>query len=163
MVHKLIMRIACIQIGRKLLLPITGIYLFTGCHFFEWDREPDSIYISINNNTNDSLLLIFGKEEISDSFVLCPNIETVCGNIVFENGDDIIRDLLFTKENCAFEEQTQVYQHDSLLVTWLGPGREMPDSIHHFYNYNSWEILVEADNGKVVQFTITESDYNVNN
>ncbi len=57
--------------------------------------------------------------------------------------------------------RTFVYRNDSLKVTWKGPAADLPDSVHSFFNYNSWEIKLTPDvpgQTGTINFYIEEAD-----
>jgi hypothetical protein len=58
----------------------------------------------------------------------------------------------------------RVFRHDTLMVKWGAPLRNLPDSIHSFYNENSWVITEGGRKNKYViaTFTITEDDFKKN-
>ena len=70
-----------------------------------------------------------------------------------EKESDVIKKV-FTDADRQWLSGFKVYRHDSLLVNWEGPPREMGTEIHHFYNYNSWERYRTSKYEGVVLFTI---------
>ncbi|MFO7867822.1 MAG: hypothetical protein R6U95_00810 [Bacteroidales bacterium] len=121
--------------------------------------------IAFKNNTSDTLLLLLGTDtanyELMDSFLIKPYDMNFFheGHTVGVSKDENVKRLIFSGGYRPFEEQARVYRNDSLKVTWNGPAQEMPDSIHHFYNYNSWEHWLIDEYEGIVQFTIYESDF----
>lgn len=57
-------------------------------------------------------------------------------------------------------EVVTVFRNDSLLIKWEKTSLES-DSIHHFFNFNSWESWLEDDFMGILMFTIEESDFEV--
>jgi hypothetical protein len=163
MMHKLTQNIAHIAIGRKttFVLILLMMLVLNSCKLFNWDKEDDFYYTQcIKNTTKDTLLLVLGKdnEEYNlDEFKLMPDSILYTGlNFGVNKGDDPI----FNNFNDGYrplEEQARIYRNDSLLITWEGPA-EYKDSLHHFYNYNSWEYWIEDGDEGIVMFTIYESD-----
>jgi len=51
----------------------------------------------------------------------------------------------------------QIYKSDTLVKTWDGPAQSMGDTIHHFYNYDSWDVELTGTKYTLV-FSILESD-----
>jgi hypothetical protein len=141
---------------------LVTLLLFNSC----WTKHYDYWYQKrIKNNTVDTLLVLFGTNSEKycgiDSIEIMPN-----SNYVFESSKGIDEGenpiiLFFSDASVSFTKQARVYRNDSLKVTWNGPAQEMPDSIHHFYNYNSWEQWMIDDEvyDGIVQFTIYESDF----
>jgi len=165
MIRKLIGLMACIPTGRNGLILIVLMLMLTGCPPAAFDYNYQIFY---RNETTDTILLIFGKdnaENYVDSLLITPMRDTFIEgdgiNGVY-NGEDPI-EIIFSGGYRPLEEQVRVYRHDSLKVTWDGPARYMSDSIHHFYNYNSWDSWLLDEKNKygatgVVMFTIYESD-----
>jgi len=162
------MRIIHIMIGHKIKwLFCLIIICINGCSLFNWDEVKEYDYdCIISNATNDTLEITFGVDIAKysiESFSILPN-----DNFIYENGTfpinedkNPITEGLFNEPPWPFVEQTRVYINEKLVIKWLGPPREMDDSIHHFYNYNSWESFLDKNakghEGKVI-FTIYESD-----
>lgn len=161
MIHKLIGLIKYILIGHKILylffiLPVT----LTSC----WEKKHDYFYeIKFKNVTSDTLLLVLGVSDSDyypDSIIIQPNFDTnaeFLGGFNVDEGENIVINM-FYGSNKPFIEQARVFRNDSIKVTWNGPAREMADSIHHFYNYNSWDSWLVDDDDGIVMFTIYESD-----
>ena len=52
----------------------------------------------------------------------------------------------------------RLYRHDTCLVHWNGKMQHLGDSIHNFYNYDSWTTMVTGKYSLCSTFTITEDD-----
>lgn len=158
MEHKLIELIQYIQIGLNRFSIIFIFVFLTSC----WSRNYNYRYsVRIHNSTSDTLLLILGKDNEDyyvDSIQILPvGVFTFVGTPGIDKHQNAVRCILNSR-NRPFQDQARVYRNDSLKVVWDGPPREMPDSIHHFYNYKSWESWLIDDDEGVVMFTIYESD-----
>jgi len=164
MIRKLIERMELIQIGRNWLILIVLMLMLTGCPPAAFDYSYQVFY---RNETSDTILLIFGKDNANynvDSLLITPMQDTCIEGLigVYEDEDPLAQ--LLNQSWWQIMDQVRVYRHDSLKVTWVGPGRYMPDSIHHFYNYNSWDSWLLDKTNKygangIVMFTITEEDF----
>ncbi len=153
------MRMQIMPIGNSFFL-ILLVLLMSSCRFFEIDERGDYEFISyIINGTDDSLRVHFYNEisMIEVDTIILPN------NKIFYNGapgvakeDNILTEHLFSDYyNDSYI--VDVYRHDSLLVQWSGTAIYMENSIHHFYNYDSWSVKL-IDNVYELEFTIFESD-----
>lgn len=152
-----------IVIGRNSIYFLLFISVFfTSCHLWEIDDNGAYSYICyLKNSTEDTL-----KVTISSGFTGYP-IDTLInpnekvelkGNFEIKKEDDVIRDIMF---NNATPELVQVFHFDTLKVSWYGVASEMPENIHHFFNYNSWDVNLNGNKYTVV-FTIYESDLSEN-
>ena len=163
MVRKLMKLMTSLKTGQNSILLVLMVTLLSSC----WSRHYDYSYSKkISNSTSDTLLLLLGKDGEAypvDSILIMPTSEfTFDGTPGIDKKEDPVK-RIFSGGYRPFEEQARVYRNDSLKVTWDGPAREMADSIHHFYNYNSWEswVLDESQSDErygVVMFTIYDSD-----
>jgi len=113
----------------------------------------------IKNESNDSLRVLIDKEGSLYSLDT-----TIAHNeqVVYNSGrevdksDDVLTERLFL-ETYDDSYNVSVYIDDGLYITWTGPASFMGDSIHHFYNYDSWNVELN-DNVYELCFTINESD-----
>lgn len=161
--HKLIQYIMTIQIGHKILFftPIIFIsFSLTGC----WSKEYDYWYeIRLLNETTDTLIYVEGNHDIDPfGMVVPPNsYPQEIGGPHLNKGDDVILDGIGAEPDFLVGK-LRVYRGDSLLVTWKGPAQDLPDSVHSPFNYNSWDYwLIDGSDGNgIIQFTITEEDFN---
>ena len=152
------------MIGRKkIFLQLLLISLITNSCIFEHFEDPPDDYnyrIYYKNATNDTLILLLGSDSAAyetETFKLYPLDSVRHNGIPINKGEDVIKDGLFSGYY-LLEDQARVYKEDSLVVNWYGPPREMHDSIHHFFNYNSWDHwLINRHKGRV-RFTIYEED-----
>jgi len=163
MTHKWNITMMNTLIGRKKIGLIIIVILSFGlnsCIFEYFEDEPaDYIYtIYFKNATNDTLTLILGNDSLDygeDKFVLNP-LDSVPPHHGFgvDKGDDVITKLFSGYR--PLQDQARIYKEDSLIVNWYGPPREMPDSVHHFFNYNSWDYWLIDKHDGIVRFTIYE-------
>jgi hypothetical protein len=163
MTAKLIMfMILLIRIGRKPIFFLSVILLFHSCGLFMWDEEYDYYYkIHIRNNTEDTLIVVFNDSVVNKSiydYTIYPynTVDLNYGRNINE-GEDIRKRVLSDGKHNLYEE-VNVFRNDSLTIKWEGPVFHS-DSIHHFYNYNSWEHWLIDEYEGIVQFTIYESDF----
>ncbi|MCF8357157.1 MAG: hypothetical protein K9H26_00255 [Prolixibacteraceae bacterium] len=166
MIRKLTRLIVISRIGRKSMQVSILMLFLSGC----WQDNPDNYYqVYVRNDTADTLLLLLGKDDAVYNellnYKIKPYRDTTLdwhGVIGLNNDEDPVR-CVFSEGHTQFQDQARIYRHDSLKAAWEGPGREMPDSVHHFYNYNSWESWlleekqIDGATG-IVMFTIYESD-----
>lgn len=151
----------CSMTGRRYIFLLFFIGLISNSCIFEHFEDPPEKYnyrIYYKNSTNDTLTLLLGRDSAAyetEVFRLYPLDSMMHNGIPINKGEDVIKDGLFSGYY-LLEDQARIYKNDSLMVNWLGPPRAMADSIHHFFNYNSWDYwLIDNDNG-VVRFTIYE-------
>jgi hypothetical protein len=144
----------------KIILLFIIILSFSGC----WEKNYDYVYqIAAFNQTNDTILMQLGSKYTVNDYdkniidTLYPDDTSFFyGSKPIEEGLDVVK-LIF---NESVWDTCYLYKNDSLLKYWDGPAREMPDSLNHFFNYNSWSVwLIDNDEG-IVMFTIYESDLN---
>jgi hypothetical protein len=160
--HKLMKILMLIQIGRRVLLSITILSIFSGCAWLLDRLEYDHIYdVYIKNDSPYKLELLYGSDEIGSFFINPYDSSDFYGSFGVEEEEDPIRDRFFDGGNRGNSERVQVLINDSVVVDWIGPPREMDLDIHHFFNYNSWEVLLEegAREG-LLRFTISPADLN---
>ena len=156
---KLILPMQTTTIGLKIFL---FLFLFSmpGCRIFEIDDYGDYQFISYIKNGSNERLRIQICNGLSGH-----NMDTTIGvnSMLMYNagpkvkeGDDVLAEFLF---HDYYNESyiVKIYRSDSLLVQRIGPASYMGDSVHHFYNYDSWEVEL-VDNEYVLEFTIYESD-----
>ena len=134
----------------KVLLAFSLLYLW-GC----WDKVDDAYnQIIICNNTVDTISFVIKKNtrlyypiSPKENYILA--IDDISNFEIIENNWGKTGDTI------------EIYRNDTLMVKWGAPLREMPDSIHDFYNKNSW-ILEEGGYKNeyiIATFTITEEDF----
>lgn len=122
-------------------------------------REEDAWNeVRVLNSTNDTLVLNLTKKYISDighKDTIYPKSEYLMARALYTSGFGIIEDSFGNSRDTI-----EVYRNDTLLVKWGGPLQSLPDSIHSFYNKNSWEITQGGRKNKfvIIIFTIYESD-----
>jgi hypothetical protein len=128
--------------------------------FFSCKRAEDAWNeIRIMNETNDTLTLNISKKYISDIgeyFLIKPNKSIRIANATYISDFEIIN------SNWGDARDTiEIYRHDTLLAKWGAPLRNLPDSIHSFYNKNSWVIEEGGRKNKyiIATYTIGEVDF----
>ncbi len=151
--------------GHKMKLVTIGLLLisFSGCSLFLWEDFSVYDYKSFfKNETNDSLKLVMDRDFAGyhiDTLIYPKDEIFLVGSPILDEDDDVLKDELF---NLISYNPVYVYNSDdSLLITWKGPPREMPDSINHIFNYNSWNVVFDEEEGEyTLTFSIYESDLN---
>ena len=144
----------------KLTIILVVILLVLSC------KRADNAWneVKIMNETNDTILLNFrritGTEE-GLIYEILPKENYRLANAIYTSDFGIIED------NWGKEGDTiQIFNHDTtvILAKWGAPLRYLPDSIHSFYNKNSWVITNGGRKDKYViaTFTITEADFKKN-
>jgi hypothetical protein len=151
------------MIGRNsiYLLLIISVFL-TSCRLWEIDNDGAYSYISYLKNSSEDTI----KVTISSGFtgylidtLINPNEKVeLKGNFEIMKENDVIRDIMFSNNT---PELVQVFHFDTLKVSWKGPASEMDENIHHFFNFNSWDVNLTGNKYTVV-FTIYESDLTEN-
>jgi hypothetical protein len=161
MMKMLIMRMIYIQTGHKVKLYLLILLtLMSSCDLFRWDDGGDYKYKSyIRNESNSSIRILIDKENSPYSLdtILVHNEQVIynSGREV-DKGDDVLTERLFL-DSYDDSYNVNIFIDDSLYIVWTGPTTYMGDSIHHFYNYDSWDIEL-IDNEYILEFTIYESD-----
>jgi len=157
----LIMRMIYILTGHKdkfyLLILLT---LMSSCDLFRWDDGGDYKYKSyIRNESISSIRILIDKENSPYSLdtILAHNEQVIynSGREV-DKGDDVLTERLFL-DSYDDSYNVSVFIEDSLYVVWSGPSTFMGDSVHHFYNFDSWNVEL-IDNVYELSFTINETD-----
>ena len=163
MTHKWSITMMNTMIGRKKAIGLIFVVILSfglnSCIFEYFEDEPaDYIYaIYYKNATNDTLTLILGNDSLDygeREFVLNPLDSVPYFGFGVDKGDDVITKLFSGYR--PLQDQARIYKEDSLIVNWYGPPREMPDSVHHFFNYNSWDYWLIDKHDGIVRFTIYE-------
>jgi hypothetical protein len=129
-------------------------------------------YLKIYNNTSDSIVI----KKISYDYTYYNGIKryekSPEGRIKIEKGDFWIEqrgtgNLQETNKekglkynNDKSDDSIIVYLGDK-IVNWGGPMEYMGDSIHHFFNIDSWKQISNPENeGRIVlEFYITDNDF----
>ena len=113
----------------------------------------------ISNNTSDTLLVCL-NENIKDrewKKEYCPgDVESFCYVDHLSNLEN--NSLEYTINSYYFS--FRLYRHDSCLAHWNGKMQHLGDSIHNFYNYDSWTTTVSGKSALGSTYTITEDDLN---
>ncbi|NLE63630.1 MAG: hypothetical protein GX612_07330 [Bacteroidales bacterium] len=149
----------------KVIIYLLLILSCFGCDLFAWDRTDMFYYVTIKNNTQDTINIDIGNGGMYTYHInnFLPDSSYIINTIGLrfdkDKNVDIIRDKLFKDGDSQLIAGCRVYNHDSLLVNWEGPIREMGADTHHFYNYSSWECYETSKWEGVVLFTIKDSDF----
>ncbi|MBN1926332.1 MAG: hypothetical protein JW798_10905 [Prolixibacteraceae bacterium] len=133
------------------------ILLFNSC----WQRDPDfENQVWINNETKDSLYYQLTQKYLREnSFInptdLPPGLKRIGGHYKYKSLEIIGR------EHDNPGDTVEIYRNGELLIKWAAPFRYMPDSVHHYFNVNSWEIKMGGHDNEweIATFTITEDDF----
>jgi len=135
---------------------------FKGCILFSWDSYDPYIYkTDYHNNTSDTIELILIPHQPQKFIRILPGATyREEGSFGVDYEEDVIMDGLFSTEDNRYWNEISIRWHDSLMHTWYGPVKDLHDSIHSFFNKNSWDVTGPKPNETVgkVQFTIIESD-----
>ena len=168
----------CLQtMGSKwfILFAFLGFILFSG---FECGNKETENQIYISNATGDT---IFFTEKLKSSYrryyMLRPYENSFWGSntssiydIIRDNYHNLDIEIEIYKLACDTCNGTKIqdinsadnkdYYIGNCLVSWAPPLMSLPDSIHSFYNINSWEIDKGGKNNKydIATFTIKEED-----
>jgi hypothetical protein len=154
------------MIGRKKHINIVIILIIISslnCCIFEYfeDKPDDYLYtVYFKNSSHDTIDIVLGNDSLNyavDEFVLNPFDSVPYYSYGVNKGENVIKDKLFSDVRSMLD-QARVYKSDSLVVNWYGPPREMADSIHHFFNYNSWDYWLIDKHDGIVRFTIYDED-----
>jgi hypothetical protein len=151
----------------KYFLIICTLFL-SGC----WSMDYKYSYkIELYNQTNDSLRVLISTIYVSidemlkydtsnldraysHHFIIEPLSSKAINNIGVNN-DVELKEGVFDIIDSVF-----MFRRDSLKTIWYFPVREEPDSIHNFFNWNSWEIKLTDEKYGYCRFTIYPEDLN---
>lgn len=156
--HKLMRRF--LITGSNLALVVVFIAMLFNCK-----RDTEfSHHLLIENNTSDSLHFQITRKSISDIpgwHRTLPPMQRVLqsAGALHIKGNEIIFKII--NENFGLSTDTvEILRRDSIIVKWGGPLRNMPDSLNHFYNKNSWDVTCGGNDCKWQRgtFTIYEAD-----
>ncbi len=140
----------------KILFGLTSFLLFNSCLSRSFDATNQSYII---NDTKDTLYCtIFGDSNLTDSAVdyIPPHTKVLLGNGQYTEFE-------FLRQIRNFGDSVNIYidkNRDSCVCVWYPPLQQLPDSIHSYYNENSWEIKKGGRKNKytISTFTIREED-----
>lgn len=122
----------------------------------------------LENSTGDSLLVCFHHKNTNEIFkkIEIYPYDTIYGEesrfgwIKTNEGMDVVK-LWFNTWDVI--DTVLIYRNDTLKCIWTAPASGKPDSVHDFFNYNSWKTwLIDKRNG-VMMFTIKPEDLKLNN
>lgn len=123
--------------GFKILMVLALILLLSGCK-----RDTDATHhLYLYNTTNKNINFITIRDtSIIWNVQLPPLSKILLGDGgLHHTGNDIIFKII--REDFGWQgDRVEFYHNDTLVIRWGAPLREMPDSINHFYNENSWDI-----------------------
>jgi len=138
-----------------------------------WEKNYDYAYdIKIENATPDTLRLLIGQVNSTTiteplySIDLLP-YETQNGNksgLYGMKANEGINPIQLRFSNgWKGIDTVLVFHKDTLMCIWTAPAYGGSDSIHNFFNYNSWSYWIEKDPDGVMMFTIYPEDLKLNN
>lgn len=142
----------------KIVLSLMIVILLTTC------ESPKPKHEIIIYNVSDKVVLL----EIPTRDKGRQKIRIPVINVTLFKSEDVYGfDLL--KMNLQSEDSVCLYSEDTILLkTWYGPLQTQADSIHSFFNKNSW--MIENQNYKITQkkekdyfwyyFMIMDEDFN---
>ncbi|HOF15935.1 MAG TPA: hypothetical protein PLF32_01355 [Bacteroidales bacterium] len=145
----------------KIIIYLLLILSCFGCDLFAWDRTDMIYYVTIKNDTQDTINIEIGDGGMYTYYAtFMPDSSEVFNSkeIRYDKEKKIDIKKVFADADRQWLSGFKVYRHDSLLVNWEGPPREMGTEIHHFYNYSSWKCYETSKWEGVVLFTIKDSD-----
>lgn len=151
--HKLIKYFQIMAFNKYIIVFI--LFLTVSC------KRADDAWneIQIENSTKDTIGLNFrrlGGTPSGFEHKIFPKDKFCYARAVHASDYDLIRD------NWGRNGDTiEIFRNDTLMVKWGAPLRNLPDSIHSFYNENSWIIENGGRKDKyiIATFTITEDDF----
>lgn len=154
MIRKLMMHTTSTLIGHKLVIASLLICI-SGC----WQKNYDYSFRSyILNMTGDSIRLNFSIESsnlIIDTILFDGDLIDFNGHRDVMKEDNVLTDHLFHGSYGSYV--VKIFHSDSLEIEWMGPASFMGDSVHHFFNYDSWQVNFMNDEYELI-FTILDSD-----
>ncbi len=143
--------------SKKIIIFLLLVLFMAACRDGEDDLSHNGYFY---NTTNDTVFcFIEGKDKNPDFYydlkippetkkmVISSSIYTTIENLkLFNNREGIDSVMFYTKND---------------TVIWHAPFKKLPDSIHSFYNENSWDVRCGGKKHKYVTavFTITEADF----
>jgi len=177
----------------KLLISMFSTVLLSSC-IFMWDPDPEAENeLRIVNNTSDTLIIGYsrdwanasdyeGEPSLVDKVELYPYENyRYCGMLnaslvkLLKGRSEDKRDTMkIYKAVCETCEGKLIHDRGGNLTIkmgeicyakWGGPVVSLPDSIHTFYNTNSWVITTDGPKKRkrtIATFTITDEDLSQN-
>ena len=132
----------------KLLILVAFYFIFQMCIPPEYDQH---LYM-VNGTSNDTLEIQFNSRE--SRMQMLPGKEYWAGAItdVSKIDED---NLKYIVDNT--HSSIKVFWHDTCLVHWTGPMQNMGDTVHDFFNHDSWEGKAQSSQYNWY-FTITKDD-----
>jgi len=144
------------------------LFVFAGC----WEKKYDYTYETfLVNSTKDTLNVIIGVKNTNISteyfrnLTIPPN-DTLDGNENGFGGKSINEDMELMKTwfvSWHNLDTIQIFRNDTLKCIWTAPSSSKPESIHDFFNYNSWKTWIIDKPYGVMMFTIYPEDLKLNN
>jgi len=165
---KWIMHLTGITIGRNIIVIFTLLLLGAFQCGEKIEPKDNNYTVWVHNVTSNKISIAFKDNygEFSDAY---PEIFIIANDSSSRfpfspfgfNKTDVELNPVKYILNKNYITETLVYRNDSLKVTWKGPAADLPDSIHNFYNYNSWEVELTPnvpDQTGTLNFYIEETD-----
>jgi hypothetical protein len=134
---------------------IVLLLLFTSCQ-----RAADAWNeVRVKNDTDDTISIVFKRIGGTDNgrvYTVVPKEVHLLSRASYASDYEIIADAWGREGDTA-----KFYRNGSLFKTWIAPLQDLPDSIHSFYNRNSWIIEEGGRKDKFVlaTFTIINDDF----
>jgi hypothetical protein len=133
---------------------ISFIIFMISLLLFSCKRADEAQHLSyLKNTTGDTIYFVWQDLE--------PGLIYPYGNVIFLSGVNYSSTIEYIKETYNKDGDTVMFYNSRDTVKWRAPFRNLPDSIHSFYNENSWEITYGGNKNKYERatFTITEDDF----
>jgi len=163
--------------SKKLFYIFFLLLFFSSC----LERNPEAVNnLFILNETKDTIFVAEKYRSSNRTYrMLQPKESRSLGGNYYQSVFDIIRETYQKLDieievyklacpNCDGKEITDNYSNPYFigpcLLSWSPPLVSLPDSIHSFYNTNSWVIKKGGHKNKweIATFTITEKDLKQN-
>jgi len=137
---------------KSIILFFFSVIFLNSC--LERTEEATNRSYLINNTTDTVYCKMFGSWPFaSDKEYILPQEKILIGNGQYTQFEYI--------RSLRNQGDSIIFYNNSDTVIWYAPLRNLPDSIHSFYNENSWDIKYGGRKNKyeIATFTITEDDF----
>ena len=172
------------------VIPLFCIFLLNSC-IFAWDPDPESENeLRIVNSTGDTLIIGFARDwaypdnydgnkpPLQDLVELYPEENFRYGGMLNASLTELLNGFSWDErdtmkiykavcESCGGKlihdrgGNLTLFMGEICYVKWGGPVVTLPESVHSFYNTNSWVLKTEGkkkNKRTIATFTITEDD-----
>ena len=129
---------------------LTALLATVGC-------DPDGTQsFALLNGTDDTLVVCLDKDTYREKSLTCAPGQSTCFCEITYMDYPLESEL----EYCinGYWWSFRVYRHDTCLVHWSGKMQHLGDSIHNFYNYDSWTTVATGKSSLLSTYTITPDD-----